>query len=265
MKKTFYIITGFFFLNLNAQIGINTSSPQEELHVAGSTSSIRIDGLNSTNNSLNIGNNGNSRVFVNANGDLVLGQAANNVAVLFSPDDYLLSNEANPSSFNQTGTGSGYQQVGEPNAYGEGLSQFTLSKNAIIEINYALSWRLKKNNSTLVDDGGARIVQSLVRLYKWDLLGNAVGYVTTDLEGIPIILSGALGLNGQFYTNNNGSDGASNLFHNTGTDYVSLGPGIYRPMFFVQVAVSNTMGTGAIQFSCGAGQDEMQVIAHYYN
>lgn len=51
------------------QVGINTSHPQQTLHLGGSNSTIRINGLNSANNT---GNNGlnNSQLYVNANGDL---------------------------------------------------------------------------------------------------------------------------------------------------------------------------------------------------
>ena len=115
MKKIVYI--AFVLLgscNLFAQVGVNTTTPQEELHVAGATSNIRIEGLNSPNNTLNIGTNGTSRVFADGDGDLVLGSATSNIAVLFNPYDYLLSTEDNASCFNQTGQGSGYQIVGTP-------------------------------------------------------------------------------------------------------------------------------------------------------
>lgn len=262
MKKTYLIISILACSFLSAQVGVNTTSPQEELHVAGSNSTIRIEGLNSPNNSLNLGGNGSSRVFVNGNGDLVLGASTENISVLFNPDDYLLSAEDVNSTIVQTGAGSGYEQVGTPRLFGEGLSQFTLTKNAIIEINYSISWRIRKNNPSLLDDGAARIVQTLLVLYKLDA---PAGVVSTDLEGNPIVLGGALGLNGQFYSNNNSSDGSSGYFHNTGTDYVSLGPGIYRPLFLAQVAVSNTMGIGAVKIFFGGANDEVQVIAHYYN
>jgi len=53
------------------QVGINTTNPQQDLHVAGNNSTIRIDGLNSTNNP---NNNGNANLSVNADGDLTVRQ-----------------------------------------------------------------------------------------------------------------------------------------------------------------------------------------------
>lgn len=262
MKKIIYILVSFSFFGVSAQIGVNTNTPVEEVHIAGNSSTVRVEGLNAANNILNNGIQGNTRVFVNSSGDLVLGAKENNLAILFDPVDYLKSDEGSNSSFTQNGTGSGYQIVGEPNAYGEGLSQFTLTRNAILELNYAFTWRLRKNDSFQLSDGAARIVQSYIILYKWDLLGNPVGAVNTDLDGNSVSL---LGLSGQYYSNRLNNNGAEQLFHNNGTDFVKLGPGIYRPLFAVQVAVSNTMGVGAIKFYIGGGQDEMQVIAHYYN
>ena len=262
MKKILHIsFILFCTYSLNAQVGINTANPQEEVHVAGATSTIRIEGLNSPNNPLNIGANGTSRVFADADGDLVLGPATSNIEVLFSPFDYLLSTEDNASCFNQTGQGSGYQIVGTPKVPGNGTSYFTLTKNAIVELNYALSWHLQKNNTRNLDDGAARIIQTYVILYNMD----TATIVSTNLDGSPIILGGALGLNGQFYTNNIDSDGANQIFHNVGTDYVSLSPGRYHPFFFAQVAVSSASGTGAIQICFGKGNDELQIVAHYYN
>ena len=53
-----------------AQVGIGTTSPQEELHIAGETSTIRIDGLNSTNNPKNNGLD--TSLSVNGSGTIIL-------------------------------------------------------------------------------------------------------------------------------------------------------------------------------------------------
>ncbi len=54
-----------------SQVGIGTTNPQEELHVAGTTSTIRIEGLSTANNPLNDGVK-NARVYVTGNGNLTL-------------------------------------------------------------------------------------------------------------------------------------------------------------------------------------------------
>lgn len=54
-----------------SQVGIGTTNPQEQLHIAGNTSTIRIEGLSNANNPLNDGVK-NARVYVDSNGDLTL-------------------------------------------------------------------------------------------------------------------------------------------------------------------------------------------------
>lgn len=267
MIKNLHFIFFVFPIAVFSQVGINQPSPVEQVHVGGSTSTIRIDGLNSPNNSLNIGTNGSSRVFADVDGDLVLGSAANNIEILFNPFNYLDDPEdsggANSNVITQTGTGTGFQAAGYPRQIGPGLSNFTLTKKAIVEINYSLSWKIVKNNTSNIDDGAARIFQTLMYLIKLDAPG--AGLVTVDADGAPLILGYALGLNGQFYNNEIGTNGANDQYFNTGTDYVKLPPGTYQPMFAAQIAVSITGGTGAVKAFVGGGQDEVQIVAHYYN
>ncbi|MCG2610288.1 hypothetical protein LZZ90_02060 [Flavobacterium sp. SM15] len=271
MKKLLYLVY-VIPCSVIAQVGVNTSTPQEELHIAGNTSTARVEGLSAANNTANLGAGNSTRVFVNANGDLVLGAATNNVEILFNPYNYLNDAQDTGGSdanvITQTGVGSGYTIAGWPRQIGAGLSTFTLTKSAIVEINYSLSWELEKNASSAPDDENARVIQTYMYLLKMPLTSHdptfATGLVTTDLDGVPLTIGRALGLNGQFHTNA-ASDGAAKLFHNTGTDYVKLPAGRYCPMFAAQVAVGNTGGAGACKMYIGTGQDEVQVIAHYYN
>lgn len=270
MKKTVAIIFLFSSLFTKAQIGINTNTPQEEVHVSGSKSTIRIDGLNATNNPLNLGPNENTRVYANSNGDLVLSTAPTNIEILFNPANYL-ADPLDPSGniINQTGVGSGYSQAGWPRQTGPGLSTFTLTRPAIVEINYAITYSVDKSNKP-VDDFHARTAQFYVYLRQ---TGPAGPIVTTDYDSAPINFGGnpgALGYSGNFYTNG-GSNGASGLegynkkFYATGHDYVKLGPGTYTPMFAGILFVADTGGTGAVQMQIGPGDDEVIVVAHYYN
>ena len=57
------------------QVGIGTTNPQEDLHVAGTNSTIRIESLNATNSSYNDGVNL-APVYVDGNGDLTLGDGS---------------------------------------------------------------------------------------------------------------------------------------------------------------------------------------------
>lgn len=268
MKTKILFIMAFVpMFSIAQNIGINTPTPAEQVHVAGSTSTIRIDGLDATNNVKNLGAGSSSRVYVNAAGDLVLGDASNNVAVLFDNANYLDDTHTTGGGcanvVNQTGGGTGFTQVACPRVIGAGTSSFTLTKNAIVEINYSLSWEVEKSGIP-INDFHARIVQCYMYLRKGPTASGPTNpIVSTDLDGAAITLGGALGLNGQFYTNGSAS-GQGADFHNTGTDYVKLGPGTYTPMFAAGLTVGNAAGTGAVKMFVGESNDEVQIIAHYY-
>lgn len=272
MKKIVYLIYLISIIG-NAQVGVNTTSPQEELHVAGTTSTIRIEGLNEGNNAFNLGSNENTRVYANTNGDLVLGDKPTDLEMLFNPENYLSdpldTGGANTNQILQIGVGSGYSEAGWPRQLGPGMSTFTLTRPAIVEINYSLSWEVYKSGNP-IDDYHARTVQFYVYLRQ---NGPTGAIVTQDYEGDPVDFAGnpgAMGYSGQFYTNGS-STGASGLegydkkFYTSGHDYIKLGPGTYCPMFAGILFVANTAGTGAVKMQVGGGDDEVVIIAHYYN
>lgn len=70
-KNNLTFLLLIFSVSIYSQVGIGTTTPQETLHVAGETSTIRIEGLDSTNN---INNNGVNvpTVGVDINGNLVI-------------------------------------------------------------------------------------------------------------------------------------------------------------------------------------------------
>jgi hypothetical protein len=72
MKK-YYLLTIVLLSSISfySQVGIGTTNPQEDLHISGTNSTIRIESLNTVNNPLNDGLK-NARVFVNGNGNFTL-------------------------------------------------------------------------------------------------------------------------------------------------------------------------------------------------
>ena len=272
MRKTLYIIILVFPYFGQAQVGINTTNPQQGLHIAGSNSKLRIEGLSYPNNPDNLGPGNSTRVFVNANGDLILGSVQNNIAILFDSENYLDDNSA-PSinQITQHGYGDGFTFAGVPRDIPN--STFTLTEPAIVEINYSVSWYIEKNGSNRVGDGNARVIQTMMYFRQGNYLGPVV---THDLDGNLIggsfqidngsaVLGGGLGISGQFYNNKHSLKGEYTGFKNTGTDYVKLPPGTYCPMFSAQVAVSDASSSGAMKMYLGTGNDEVQIIAHYYD
>lgn len=71
--KNIYIALGLMvtFLSM-AQVGIGTMNPAQDLHVAGSNATIRIEGLDEINNPQNNGATELTPVFVNTDGNLTL-------------------------------------------------------------------------------------------------------------------------------------------------------------------------------------------------
>lgn len=276
MKNTIYTIAASIFsLSLIGQnVGINTTNPQEELHIAGTTSTIRVEGLDETNNINNLGQNSTSKVYVNEFGDLVLGEMTDNVQLIFDSENYL-QDVANPTSLIlQTGEGDGFSQAGIPTL---GLAaSFTLTAPAVVEINYSVSWTVGKNfnPSQKIDDYRARTVQTGVYFRLNNYLGPAVvnDYFGNPINGGALCITstcseqaGLIAINGQIYNNESKNEGEYISYRNSASDYVILGPGTYTPMFAAQLAVGDTNATGAIKMYIGVENDEMQVIAHYFN
>ena len=271
-------------IHTNGQIGINTTNPEEDLHIAGSNSLLLIDGFNDTNNTNNNGTNSNTRIFADTNGDFVLGDASDNFFLAVNSDNYLDDVENPTSLVNQTGNSFGYTSAGNPSdAIG---SVFRLTRNAIVEINYSLSWSLydaSASPSKRIDDSRARVIQTGIYLRRVTNLFNPLSgpAVTHDLDGVAINggpwcidlnssgtvcheTGGLLGISGQFYNNSDRRNGAYQNFTNRGTDYVKLGPGYYIAQFAAQVAVGVTSGSGASKMYLGSGDDNLQIAVHYY-
>lgn len=276
MKKILFLTIFINVLTTYSQgsVGINNTSPQEELHISGANSTIRIEGLNELNNVNNLGTNATSKVFVDKNGDLVLGEMTDNVQLIFDSENYLQDVQNPTSLILQTGEGNGFSQAGIPTL---GLAaSFTLTAPAVVEINYSVSWNVGKNvtPNSRIDDFRARVVQTGVYFRRDNYLGPPV---LNDYFGNPINggllcitsncseVAGMIGINGHIYNNNNKFEGEWQGFRNSASDYVVLGPGTYTPMFAAQLEVGDTNATGAIKMYIGVENDEVQVIAHYFN
>lgn len=273
IKYIFLIVFVCNAINTIAQVGINTQTPQEELHVAGSSSNIRIDGLNETNNPNNLGTVNTSKVFVNEFGDLVLGELDDNVQLIFDSENYLRDVQNPTSLILQTGEGDGFSQAGIPTL---GLAaSFTLTAPAVVEVNYSVSWNVGKNVTPIsrIDDFRARVVQTGMYFRKDNYFGDPIvnDYFGNPINGYALCITsscsevaGMIAVSGQIYNNSDNNNGEWRSYRNSASDYVVLGPGTYTPMFAAQLEVGDTNATGAIKLYLGVENDEVQIIAHYF-
>src|SRR5690606_31451890 len=99
--KSLGLLLIFFIFGFNVelwgQVGINTSSPAELVHIAGAAANVRIEGLSNVSpteyNPDNLGVGSTTRVAVNAEGDLILTSASAAVGLLVDSANYLDDSE----------------------------------------------------------------------------------------------------------------------------------------------------------------------------
>ena len=143
----------------SAQVGINTTSPQETLHIGGDdTTNIKVEGLSAANNVNNLGIGNSTRVYANENGDLTLATSPPSVDIVLDFSNYL---DDNGVTVNQTGGGSAFTRTNRPLN-----TTFTLVRDAIIH----------KINSSL------NYSSSLVTNFKVIILSNTPRYRIINLD-----------------------------------------------------------------------------------
>lgn len=79
MEKNYFTILFLSTICAFSQsgVGINKNTPQQQLHLGSATGTIRVDGLNSTNNDFNGGVAGQTYpLYVDSNGDMTLKASA---------------------------------------------------------------------------------------------------------------------------------------------------------------------------------------------
>lgn len=265
---------------LAGQVGINTNNPEQAVHVAGENETVRIEGLDVINNMNNLGNGLTTRVYVDRNGDLILGASSEKLEILVDYENYLEDVENDTNRIDQANDPIGFTTAGIPI---DGLmTSFTLTKTAIVEVNYSVSWSIYKTEGGSlgrVEDEHIRVVKTGLYFRKDNYLGAAVVF---DVDGNAINdgpwcikmnasgnycqeEGGLLAIDGQFYNNAENNNGEYENFHNTGSDYVKLEPGTYCVMFSAKLEVEDPGGTGDVKMYLGSGNDDLQVIAHYYD
>ncbi|MCC4212862.1 hypothetical protein [Leeuwenhoekiella parthenopeia] len=131
-------------------VGISNTAPKEKLHISGNTSTIRVDGLNTTNNTTNVVGDP-MPVYVDDNGTMVLRPSL--VQTYMPVDVYNFTTGNTISSSNGGGV--------TTTLY---TSTFTLTQQSLVFINYQFSAQLFRNGGGAITDGKPRLFRGWVEV-----------------------------------------------------------------------------------------------------
>lgn len=239
-----------------AQVGIGTTDPQADLHIAGNTSTIRIDGLNATNNVNNDGTNLES-LYVDSNGELTLTNRPS-TEFLLNLDSVL------GTARYEVDTGS-EGQYRQEELYAS--PSFTITRNAIITITYGLGLSIEDyngngGNGTSVSDGKPKLYRTFFYIGDGTIPNTNQPYArvshmyTNTIDAGPI---NELVLSGFIYVN--------------ATEHIYLTPGTYSIHLWGAAASNigsnangNAVTSDAFTIAFGNGSDSyLRIMANYIN
>lgn len=250
-SKIIFLILFSVGINLQAQVsgvGINENNPQQALHLGSQTGTIRVDGLNSTNNSFNGGEAGQTYpLYVTSNGDLTLETTAYNNS---NGGDAYLSTDAVNSEIAITSlqANDGFEVV-EITSY-----NFTVNRNTILEIKYSLSIEVFKNNlRDIIQDPYARNITNFFTLDTPTLTTTTRRYAAHskcyfNFNDPHVRASGAIDSGRPNLAGPNASTG---FIYNSGTTYMVLTPGTHTIRFYGSVTSGTNNRDTFVKFAGG--------------
>lgn len=134
-------------INHDGLVGVDKIDPVKSLHIGGTSSTIRVDGLNTTNNANNIAADP-VPIYVNNDGDLVTQPSLIQSFMPLNLTDFL-------------GVGATFGS-----ASGDGLtalineSTITLTQRSLVHYTYQYSVSISKENGSAITDGAPRLFRS---------------------------------------------------------------------------------------------------------
>lgn len=228
----------FFGFSQVQGVGINKDNPQQALHLGSQTGTIRVDGLNSTNNTYNGGGVDQTYpVYVDHNGDLTLkvsafqnsdGADAYTTAALNGTVEITAAQLPND----------GYETV-EMTSY-----TFTVARNTTLEIKYSLSVEVFQDNTlAIIKDPYARNITNFFTLDAPTLTSTTRRYSPSS----------------KCYFNRNDAatdpaaapDAATGFIYNSGTTYMFLTPGTHTIRFYGTVCSGSANRNTFVRFAGG--------------
>lgn len=221
-----------------AQVGIGTTSPDEDLHIAGNNSTIRIESLNAANN---VNNDGVrlAPVYVDGNGDLTLtppnGTGGEPLNFLIDIPNFIPDNPLGLPF--DSGVVINNNDTGETSVEGFIHSvTFTVPQTAIVEVKYGVTIVITNVDMTLpalsyITDNEARTIQTF---FCFDINNDGLDAMEKAKK---------YGQKGQFYASNWGGSLGYPYMNSQG--YATLPPGTHSIHFFGIVEDAATSYTSA--------------------
>jgi hypothetical protein len=237
----------FFGFSQVQGVGVNEDTPQQALHLGSQTGTIRVDGLNSTNNTFNGGGVDKTYpLYVDHNGDLTLRVSA------FQNSDG--ADAYTTGALNGTVAitaaqvpNDGYETV-EITSY-----TFTVGRVTILEMKYSLSIEVFRNNAlSLIKDEHARNITNFFTIDTptIDLTQTTRRYAPSskcymNFNNPTVKPSGAL------VANAGPANASVGYIYNSGTSYIVLTPGTHTLRFYGTVSSGTTNQPTFVRFAGG--------------
>jgi hypothetical protein len=230
----------FFSFSQIKGVGINEDNPQQALHLGSQTGTIRVDGLNSTNNTFNGGGVDKTYpLYVDENGDLTLTlatfQNSDGSDALTSSTPLASTSVSIPAATTLPNNGS-RSVVILPYT-------ITVTKPSVLEVKYSISFEVLQNATTKLKSARARRISTFYTLNQ-------------DLAITPT--ARRYGQAAKCYFNNNttivgdpaNNAAQGNMFNST-TTYIPLSIGTHTIRFYGEVNCGSTNEVTLVNFGVG--------------
>lgn len=227
MEKFSLILLLLLFQNNYAQVGIGTTNPQQKLHIASPTGTLRIESLNSTNNPNNGGDINGDGDFSNDLFPLYVDEYGD-FTIKFKP----LLNSEDIDALNNLPTSTVYLDPANNNGYEQTdiiTYTITVTREALLEIKYNISFDVYYDSTkTIITDNLARKIVTEVKVSK-----NGGLFTKTQGKSAKCYSSGSL-------------NSVAGTMYNSNTTYVTLPSGGTYDITFVGTISSNTKANGSL-------------------